>query len=210
MEEDLTLPISAIEHYSYCPRQCALIHVEQSYDENVLTVRGRLAHERVDEGEPSTRGATRTVRNLTLWSERLGLLGKADIVEFHPEGPRPVEYKVGRKYGQHAELQLCAQAMCLEEMLDVSIPWGDLYFRGSRKRQVVLFTEELRRLTERVILALHALLRQDGPLPAVSDPCLCPNCSLEDVCIPAVVRDPHRLRGLQGSLFVPLTLGDDA
>ena len=121
------VPISAIEHSSYCPRQCALIQ-EQTFEENVYTVRGRLSHERVDSGDVETRPGVRVLRSLPLWSERLGLRGKADVVELRPsEPPFPVEYKVGRRHPPHADLQLCAQALCLEEMLGVEIPDGAVY-----------------------------------------------------------------------------------
>src|SRR5437879_10980675 len=95
LEGPIDVPISAIEHYSYCPRQCALIHVEQTFDENQFTIRGTLAHERTDQGADSVRSAVRTLRNLPLWSERWGIRGKADLVELRAVGPYPVEYKVG-------------------------------------------------------------------------------------------------------------------
>src|SRR2546421_12437828 len=93
--DEIEVPVSALEHYSYCPRQCALIHVEQTFDENVYTIRGRLAHERVDAGDDTIRQGVRVMRGIPLWSERLGLRGKADLVEFRADGPYPVEYKVG-------------------------------------------------------------------------------------------------------------------
>ncbi len=131
---ELEVPISALEHFSYCPRQCALIHVEQTYEENLYTVRGRLAHERVDEGDTSSRAGTRTLRGVPLWSFHLGLRGKADAVELHPAGPFPIEYKVGRRHGAHADVQLCAQALCLEEMLGVPVPRGAVYYGALRRR----------------------------------------------------------------------------
>ncbi|HEY8489746.1 MAG TPA: Dna2/Cas4 domain-containing protein, partial [Dehalococcoidia bacterium] len=97
--EDVEVPIGALEHYSYCPRQCALIHVEQTFDENQFTIRGRLAHERVDRGGETERGDVRVLRGVPLWSDRLRLRGRADVVELRPEGPYPVEYKVGRRRG---------------------------------------------------------------------------------------------------------------
>src|SRR3954470_4175210 len=121
IDSRLDVPISAIEHYSYCPRQCALIHVEQTFDENVYPIRGNLAHERVDAAEETVRSDVRVARSVPLWSERYGLRGKADLVEFRADGPYPVEYKVGARRGRHADLQLCAQALCLEEMLGVAV-----------------------------------------------------------------------------------------
>lgn len=107
----IEVPISALEHYSYCPRQCALIHLEQVFEENVFTIRGRLAHERVEEGEESLASGVRVVRSVPLWSQRLGLRGIADVVELRPEAPYPVEYKVGKRKGGHADWQrasICA------------------------------------------------------------------------------------------------------
>lgn len=100
--------ISALEHFSYCPRQCGLIHLEATFDDNVYTVRGKLAHERVDEGDDSLTRGVPIYRNVPLWSDRLGLFGKSDLIEMRPTGPFPVEYKVGRRRGAHADIQLCA------------------------------------------------------------------------------------------------------
>jgi CRISPR-associated exonuclease Cas4 len=112
------VPISAVEHFSYCPRQMALIHLEGIFDENVYTLRGRALHERVDQAEDRMERGVRVVRALPIWSERLGLVGKADVVEFRDDRPIPVEYKSGKVRDHvHAKRQLCAQAMCLEEML---------------------------------------------------------------------------------------------
>ena len=113
------VPISALEHYSYCPRQCALIHAEQVYDENVFTLRGNRMHERADEHSTRIENGVRMERALPLWSDNLGLVGKADIVEFEGDGTvRPVEYKPGaRPVTIHDDIQVCAQALCLEEML---------------------------------------------------------------------------------------------
>ena len=108
------IPISALEHFSYCPRQYALIHREQTYDENVFTLRGSIAHERVDEGAASAQDGVRVERAVALWSEELGLIGKADAVEFHGDTPFPVEYKVGRRRpDRHADTQVCAQGHVL-------------------------------------------------------------------------------------------------
>ncbi|TAK37027.1 MAG: CRISPR-associated protein Cas4 [Chloroflexota bacterium] len=201
-EEQIEVLISAIEHFSYCPRQCALIHVEQVFEDNVFTVRGQLAHERVDEGDEGVAQGVRVARGIALWSRRLGLFGKADLVEFRPEGPYPVEYKVGRRHGPHADLQLCAQALCLEEMLGVIVPRGAIFYRGVRRRHEVAFDDELRRQTREAIEGLRAMLEMER-LPAAPNDARCPNCSLGDVCLPAVVAERARLRGLQGALFHP-------
>ncbi len=198
--------ISAIEHYSYCPRQCALIHVEQTYDENVYTIRGRLAHERVDSGVGSPQRGVLTLRAIPLWSERHGLRGKADLVEWQAGLPYPVEHKVGRRHGPHADLQLCAQALCLEEMLGVAVPRGAVYYAAVRRRHEVLFDQALRARTEEVIQAVRAQIAGQTLPPAPND-ARCPNCSLHNACLPGVVEQRARLRGLQQSLFVPLALG---
>jgi len=125
--------ISALEHYSYCPRQCALIHVEQVWGENLYTMRGRDVHENVDVESSHEVAGIRYERALPLWSKRLNLVGKADLVEFHGETPYPVEYKSGtHRAGHHEALQLCAQAICLEEMFGVPVEKGALFWHGSR------------------------------------------------------------------------------
>lgn len=203
-EGDLVIPISALEHFSYCPRQCALIHVEQTFDENVFTVRGRIAHERVDEGIPSTPRGVRQLRALPLWSDELGLSGKADLVELHPDGPLPVEYKVGRIAGGHAALQLCGQALCLEEMFGKPVPVGALYSHATKRRVRVAIDEELRQRTRAAVEAVRTLLAQQELPPPVNDN-RCPDCSLINACLPGVVGEAPRVRGYQGALFRPLS-----
>lgn len=205
--EDERVPISALEHYAYCPRQCALIHIEQTFDENLYTLRGRLAHERVDTPMTRAEDAVRVERALPLWSRRLGLVGRADVVEFRGETPYPVEYKVGRRREwQYEAIQVCAQGLCLEEMLGVAAPAGAIYYIGSRARREVEFTPELRGMVEQVTLAVRALLRRAGALTAAPvaphDP-RCAQCSLFDSCLPAVVAHPARLKMLARQLFTP-------
>jgi CRISPR-associated exonuclease Cas4 len=212
-DERIDVPISALEHYSYCPRQCALIHVEQTFEENLFTIRGQIAHERVDTAGDSTAAGVRTVRGIALWSERLGLQGKADLVEFRAGGPYPVEYKLGRRAGIHADLQLCAQALCLEEMLDVAVPRGAIFYHAVRRRHEVEFSSSLRESTLAAIEAVRTMLRSQRLPPAAND-ARCPQCSLLNACLPGVVGEPARVRGLQGALFRPLVVsdveGDDA
>lgn len=195
--------ISALEHYSYCPRQCALIHVEQTYDENLFTIRGTLAHERVDSGETVAQRGVVTLRAIPLWSERYGLRGKADVVEWHGGVPYPVEHKVGRRHGPHADIQLCAQAICLEEMLSVVVPRGAISYGATRKRHEVVFDEVLRAQTHTVIVAVRAMLREQSVPPAIHD-ARCPNCSLINACLPGLADDRVRLRRFHQRLFVPL------
>jgi len=192
--------ISALEHFSYCPRQCALIHVEQTYTENLYTLRGRLAHERVHESGTTSRPNQQVVRRMRLWSERLGLTGQADLVEFGPGGPYPVEFKVGRVQGPHAAVQLCAQALCLEEMLAVAVPAGAIYSHATHRRVEVRFDAELRSATEAAVRAVREQLSVQRLPPAPND-ARCRRCSLRDACLPEVVAAASRLRGLQGALF---------
>lgn len=199
-EDQPDVLISAIEHYSYCPRQCALIHVEQTYQENVFTVRGTLAHERVDSGDDAASRGVQVVRAVPLWSNRLGLRGKADVVELRPDGAYPIEYKVGRRRGGYADLQLCAQALCLEEMLGMPVRCGAVYSVATHRRTEVVFDEILRQRTLAIIEAIRALFRAPG-LPEAPNDARCRNCSLIDACLPTVVGEPARLRGLQGALF---------
>lgn len=208
-DDGLWVPVSAIEHYSYCARQCALIHIEQTFEDNEFTVRGHLAHERVDAGGDTVTEGVRVMRGVPLWSARFRLHGKADLIEFRQQGPYPVEYKVGRRRGAHADLQLCAQALCLEEMLGVAVPRGAIYYGALRRRHEVVIGEGLRERTVRAIAAVRHLLGSQE-LPAPADDQRCRRCSLVDACLPAVVAEPARLRGLQGALFHPYSDGEEA
>src|SRR5207245_1289984 len=147
--------ISALEHYTYCPRQCALIHIEQTFDENIYTLKGHLAHERVDTVTSRTEDNVRVERGLPLWSRRLGLIGRADVVEFHGKTPYPVEYKLGkRREWEYEAIQVCAQAICLEEMLGVPVPCGAIYYCSSRTRREVIFDAFLRTTVEKAAEAV--------------------------------------------------------
>lgn len=192
-EEAEVVMISALEHYSYCPRQAALIHVEQVYDENLYTLRGRRAHERADVPEAVLEDGVRIERGLPLFSERLGLVGKADVVEFHPDGSAyPVEYKHGpRRQTRHDDIQLCAQALCLEEMLEKEVPRGAIYHYSSRRRREVVFDEALRSLTEETARAVRGAFVSDSMPPPVAD-ARCPKCSLYDACMPFALESVDR------------------
>lgn len=192
MEDDeLLVPLSALEHWSYCPRQCGLIHVEGLWAESVRTVEGRQLHERVDLPGMEQRPGLKLARALPLRSDRLGLIGKADLVAFYedPAYPRtgrpfPVEYKrSSRNTFRHAELQLCGQALCLEEMLDVPVPAGALYFGASRRRREVAFDSALRLETEQVIRNIANMLRS-GQTPPAEPGVKCQECSLNELCMP--------------------------
>jgi CRISPR-associated exonuclease Cas4 len=193
--------ISALEHYSYCPRQCALIHLEQTFDENIYTLKGDMLHERVDEVASELRGDVRIERAVPLWSKRLGLVGRADVVEFHGQQPFPVEYKAGpRRQWGHDDLQLCAQALCLEEMTGQAIPLGAIYHHGSRRRRDVAFDDALRQRVVEAVADIREMLAS-GILPAAVNDARCKHCSLIDSCLPSVIAETGRVRALQASLF---------
>lgn len=199
--EDELVTISALEHYSYCPRQCALIHVDQTFDENLYTLRGRAVHERVDEPETEQQEGVRIERALPLWSKRLGLIGKADVVEFHGETPYPVEYKHGpRREHAHDDLQLCAQAMCLEEMTGKEVPRGAIFHHSSRRRREVIFGESLRSGVEESVTAIREMLSVRVLPPPVNDS-RCDHCSLRESCMPSVVDERGRVKRLLHGLF---------
>lgn len=200
-DEDELVPLSALQHYLYCPRQCALIHVEQLWSENRSTAEGRLFHDRVHESGTELRDAVLTVRGLRLASRQLGLAGIADVVEFHrledgaPGGaslpnrpgawqPFPVEYKRGRmKRSRADEVQLCAQALCLEEMLSVEVPEGALFYGKARRRRPVVFDPELRHEVAQTAKSVQKLF-DAGVTPAAVVDRKCRDCSLREDCNP--------------------------
>lgn len=183
-DDDDQVPLSAIQHYSYCPRQCALIHVEQVFDENLFTMKGRWAHDKVDVEHVRSANGYRIVTALPVWSDKYGLVGKCDVVELRGETPYPVEFKHGpRKGNVYDDLQLCAQAICLEEMFGVSVTEGAIYHISSRRRRVVQFTDNLRNQVLTAASGVRALRTADKLPPAVNDE-RCVHCSLQDVCMP--------------------------
>ncbi len=190
-DDDLLVPLSALEHWSYCRRQCGLIHLENLWAESGRTAEGRVLHEKVDLPGLEQRPGMRLARGLELKSERYRLVGRADLVVFYedPAYPRtgrpyPVEYKrSSRNDFRHAELQLCAQALCLEEMLKVEVPTGALYFGASRRRREVQFTPALRSDTIKMARqVLDMLLAQRTPPSETGVKCA--QCSLKDLCLP--------------------------
>lgn len=201
MKVDDPVPISALNHYSYCPRRCALIHVEQIFEENVYTLRGRSLHERVDQPIGEFQEGVRIERALPLWSVRLGLIGKADAVEFHGVTPLPVEYKSGRlRQFENDDLQLCAQGLCLEEMTGKEVPLGAIYHHGSRRRREVIFDSTLREQVEKTVVEVRELLRRTVLPPPVNDN-RCRHCSLQESCMPAAVGEKNRAAELLRTLF---------
>ncbi|MEO7862776.1 MAG: CRISPR-associated protein Cas4 [Nitrospirales bacterium] len=198
---DDPIMISALEHWSYCPRQCALIHVEQTFDENLYTLRGRAVHKRVDEPMVEEQAGMRIERALPLWSKSFGLVGKGDVVEFHGETPYPVEYKHGpHREQEHDDLQLCAQALCLEEMTGQSVPRGAIYHHSSRKRREVEFTAVLRARVVEVTGAIRAMLKATRLPPPVNDH-RCTHCSLQESCMPSVIDEGRRASAVVRDLF---------
>jgi CRISPR-associated exonuclease Cas4 len=184
------LPISALQHLLYCERQCALIHLEQVWAENQFTVEGNVMHEKAHDGPDETKAGVRLVRGLPVKSEALGLSGQCDVVEFHADGVvLPIEYKRGKPKAHRAdEVQLCAQALCLEEMLNMAIPEGRLFYGQTRRRMDVGFDEELRTLTATTARRLHELINSRETPPAAYETRKCDACSLIGLCMPQAMR----------------------
>lgn len=188
--------LSALQHFMFCPRQCALIHIEQQWAENMYTAEGRVLHQKVDNGKDERMGDVRIVRSLPVSSGKLGLTGLADVVEFHDNGTVfPVEYKRGRpKKDSWDSVQLCAQALCLEDMLDVAIPEGALFYGKKKRRKNVLFDADLRQLTFGVIDNTRRLI-QEGKTPRARYEKKCDACSLAGLCMPKTCGRPGRIDG---------------
>lgn len=200
--------LSALQHWCYCPRQCALIHIEQVFEDNLYTQRGQALHKRVDDPGFEVRDGLRIERALPLFSDQLVLIGKADIVEFLPDGtPYPVEYKHGSRHKRADiaacdDVQLAAQALCLEEMFGKPVPEGALYYASSRRRRTVAINADLRKRTLAAIAGVRELLAA-GMTPAPLADEHCRACSLHDLCQPeALQADAGRVAGL-ARLFDP-------
>jgi CRISPR-associated exonuclease Cas4 len=175
--------------------------VEQTFDENLYTLRGRAAHERVDEPVCEFQEGVRVERALPLWSKRLGLIGKADVVEFHGVTPYPVEYKHGSKRErEHDDLQLCAQAFCLEEMTGKAVPRGAIYYHSSRRRREVAFADALRAEVEASTNEIRKMFSAEALPPPVNDN-RCRHCSLQESCMPRALGEKARAAELLRSLF---------
>ena len=190
-EDDLVM-ISALQHFLFCHRQCALIHIEQLWKENRLTAEGRILHERVHSAGSESRRKVRVEFDMPIRSLELGLIGRADVVEFHLQDdgiwqPYPVEYKRGRpKKDDSDQVQLCAQALCIEEMQRLDVPAGALYYGRKKRRQEVSFDDRLRQITRETSTALHQLLAgKRTPAPVYSR--RCDRCSFVDLCLPKTV-----------------------
>lgn len=199
--DDDFLPVSALQHLLFCPRQCALIHIECQWQENVLTARGRIEHDRVDQGYKEFRRGRRQISGLVIRSERLHLQGKLDVLEIElidQNGANnlqalglqgewsayPVEFKHGEpKTNDCDRIQLCAQAICLEEMFSISIAGASLFYQRIKRREDVLLDEKIRCKTERAAQDLHELFLS-GKTPPPNYSAKCKSCSLLETCLP--------------------------
>jgi CRISPR-associated exonuclease Cas4 len=193
-EAEETVALSALQHWAYCPRQCALIHLDQSFDENLSTLRGRAVHSLVDQPGLELRSGLRIERALPLWHDALGLVGKADVVEFEPDGtPYPVEYKRGSRHKAAAiaacdDLQLAAQALCLESMTGRAVNEGAIFYAESKRRRVVHLDAALREQVEHATQAVRAMLAAACLPPPTDDVRRCPRCSMKERCQPEAAR----------------------
>lgn len=200
--EEEYLMLSGLQHFAFCRRQWALIHIEQQWEENLRTVEGELMHERChDEQQTEKRGNLLIVRGMRVASPTLGVSGACDVVEFHTDSngislfgreglwqPFPIEYKHGKPKPHKAdELQLCAQAMCLEEMLACEISEGALFYGETARRQSVLFTEELKNTVRDMLKEMHDYFSR-GYTPKVKPSKSCQACSLKELCLPKLYR----------------------
>ncbi|KPQ28791.1 MAG: CRISPR-associated protein Cas4 [Marinobacter excellens HL-55] len=189
MQNEKLIPLSALQHYAFCPRQCALIHNEQVWAENWLTAQGQLLHQRVDRGEPETRKGIRYERGVLVSAESLGITGKLDLVEIDLASGvmKPVEYKRGKpKRDNWDRIQLCAQGLCLEEMQGRPVDSGALWYWQTRHRADVPFSLDLREETRQVVANVRKLLT-DGETPKVIYEKKCDACSLFDLCNPKLL-----------------------
>jgi CRISPR-associated exonuclease Cas4 len=204
-DELLQVPLSSLNQYAYCPRRCYLIHAEGEFEDNVHTVSGTLEHERVDQGESRAQGGVRVEYALPVWSERLGLSGRCDVVEFHPDGTiYPVEYKHGkRRRWLNDDLQLAGQALCLEEMMGRPVPKGAIFHQKSKRRREVLIDAAIRSQVAQTALAIRAMLESGISPGPVDDPRRCGECSLKSICQPELLRGRERVAALAASLFEP-------
>ncbi|QMT39654.1 CRISPR-associated protein Cas4 [Neisseria shayeganii] len=195
-----SIPLSALQHYAFCPRQCALIHNEQAWAENYLTAQGRALHERVDGGEPETRKGVRFERSVHVAAEKLGVHGVLDMVERDMQTGRlkPVEYKRGRPKPEPSdEIQLCAQALCLEEMTGQTVAEGALWYMQTRHRVPVVFSDGLRAETLHTIAQVRGLL-ESGITPRPEYGKRCKACSLIEVCQPKLMEKDRSVGYVKG------------
>lgn len=217
--DDDFIQLSALQHYVFCPRQCALIHIEQVWVENLWTAEGRVMHDRAHEEKIEMRDGVRIERGVALYSKRLGISGKADVVEFHKTNnlkseisnlnsttwvPFPVEYKRGKPKVDDCDIvQLCAQAMCLEEMLGVRIAEGAIFYGRIRRRLNVVLDDGLRMKTEKTVEEVHEFISK-GITPKPQKMKRCSSCSLVEICMPKDMEHP-----LSVQKYLEKVLGED-
>jgi CRISPR-associated exonuclease Cas4 len=197
--DDDPVPLSALQHYLFCPGQCAL-HVERLWAENRFTAEGRILHEAADVPSEASRRDLKIVRGMPIASSALGVAGVADVVELRRDGERwlpfPIEYKRGRPKAHRAdEVQLCAQALCLEEMFRTSVPEGALFYGKTRRRTAVLFDDALRALTGDVANRTREMIAAGRTPPPVWKELRCASCSLLDLCRPRALEHPRKVGG---------------
>ena len=206
--EPQTIMLSALQHYAYCPRQFALIHVEQVWAENRFTAEGNILHERVDSAAAEQRKGTRYERAVMLKSQRYQLTGKMDLLEIEQGDPLkylPVEYKRGKpKVEDWDRIQVCAQALCIEEMRETNVTEGAIWYWEERRRERIQLDEALRAVTVATIEGTHAILASGKTPPPTDKIKRCRACSLTDLCEPAIFRRDHSSAYVAG-LFAELT-----
>ena len=208
MDDADPLPLSALQHWAYCPRQCGLIHLEQAFDDNLHTQRGQAVHALVDQPGMELRRGLRIERALPVWHDALGLIGKADVVEFEPNGtPYPVEYKHGSRHkaadiAACDDLQLAAQALCLEAMTGRCVSVGAIYYASSRRRREVNITPTLREQVASTVREIRQMQASATLPPPTPDVRRCKGCSLRDRCQPEAVQRLQAAGALPG-LFDP-------
>jgi CRISPR-associated exonuclease Cas4 len=197
------IPLSALNQYAYCPRRCYLIHAEGEFTDNIHTQSGTLEHERVDQLAHDIKKGVRVEFALPVWSDQLNITGRCDVVEFHPDGKVfPVEYKHGkRKQWLNDDIQVAAQAMCLEEMLKTHIPMAAIYHIQTRRRREVSINQVLRNQVVAAIYAVTNLLNSRLCPSPIEDKKRCPQCSLHELCNPELINEKTRLHQLSAQLF---------
>jgi CRISPR-associated exonuclease Cas4 len=199
------IPLSALNHWAYCPRRCGLIHLDGQFTDNIHTARGNAEHARVDQVSYQTaKSGARIEYALPVWSDRLGLIGKCDAVEFHPDGTvYPVEYKHGpKRKWLNDDLQLAAQALCLEDMLGRPVPLGAIFHASSHRRREVEITAALRDRVVETADAIRAMLAS-GILPPPVNDARCRECSLREICQPELLAQQTQMDRLKQYLFSP-------
>lgn len=199
--EDNFIMISALQHYIFCPRQCGLIHIDDVWQDNLFTVRGEILHEKVETDTFETRGDVKTVRGLRIHSYKYGLVGRCDVVEFKKNAKDkevlPVEFKAGEPKDDISDkVQLCAQVLCLEEMLNIKIAKAAFFYGKIRRRQVIDITNELREQTVEIINKVRELV-ESGKVPVIEYSSKCRNCSLINVCQPKAMNNKKLKKYIQ-------------